>query len=882
MSMTRRLILVILLMATATPTSARPQPTTTTTYSRDLKKVDTLRSKKRYQQAVATLQRLANDSSRREDKIGFLERAVDIQREWTRWPKVVPWDRLPPQPSKASLRSMVSVYTDLLVLAPERWEYRAHLGLLYLRSGELQDTQDVWHQGLEKFPRGQDAARAAGWLLEDARSKKQWDKLETTARLCLRQGIRAAGSQRKALDSSELLGLALFEGGRKDVDNNRFADGITRLSAYLLDRTAPSRSEALWLLARAYDATGDSHRTVETLNALTGEFPRSRRAEEALFMGFDRARKAAFEENTLTFGEQYLARFDKRSDEVRERLVDLYVGRELFGPATRHLARASQTARRRDRRREASRRWLDLEIHYGESANQSKAASALLALAPRGSEDWASAKRVLALHAMKTGKLDQLERFQRDLRSFAHHQHGSDALSELHFMRAEVLAADVDPSATFDLRGSSQPLTALRRLVTRISHVTREYRQACEPIDTAYCAASLHQLARFAERSAQALDATSIASTLDRASVQSFEQEKNTQIEALLDSAEEADAQSMQSLKRGPTSPLWAQAVLWHNARDWIFERLDNDAGQAYIQWTFAPKSTTLDADSILTQPGRKDTILSGRTRREWTQLANTLQGLDRSSAALAAGAVDVGLAEARAAVGRSAGEAAAHDLLAVALAANKKFSLARYYADVADEVRGGKTAVTANVRAIASLMRPNLTFEDFRQARNTLSEAIDLDSTLAAPALNLAFLNLSLGDAIGASAQFDVAASRCQQCTVALVGQGIASTRTGQIPRAVQALETAMDREPKQYGSLFHLAMAYRLGDKTPERAIATLTRLLDATSGTTQPAQVDLRRRAHALLRLMRGERSEAQVRNIDEPDMPSQGGLMTGHEE
>ena len=253
----------------------------------------------------------------------------------------------------------------------------------------------------------------------------------------------------------------------------------------------------------------------------------------------------------------------------------------------------------------------------------------------------------------------------------------------------------------------------------------------------------------------------------------------------------------------------------------------------------------------VVTQAGRQDPIVSQHQRRYWLDVrSNSKSSLAKAEAALATGESAAAVGLARNFLKNRPGDSDALLILASALALERNYDLAAYYAKQVERGSPGHPGAL-NIRGLAILLAPNNRVKDYQTAATLFREAFGNSEEIAA-GMNLGHLALELGDATEAEDVFGEVRRRCNQCNASLLGFGIASSRLQHFDAARKALRAILAKSPSHSRALFHLAIIERNGFGNNKEASKYLEKLL----ATRNSQNLDLKERAQTVLRVINGE--------------------------
>jgi len=268
---------------------------------------------------------------------------------------------------------------------------------------------------------------------------------------------------------------------------------------------------------------------------------------------------------------------------------------------------------------------------------------------------------------------------------------------------------------------------------------------------------------------------------------------------------------------------------------------------------TFGRKNSgpAYDPNSIVVQrSGQASPIITTHNRQFWVNLRqNSDDDATRLYATLATGEWEAAEHEARKYLRQKPRSRAGLIVLTSALSLGKKFQLAAYYAKELEK-QFPNDADALNVQALAVLMQPQNRIQDFRQAIELLERAVAADGRQIAAALNLANLQLMLGDSNAAASSFALAKTRCNNCRDALIGSGTANSRSGQYAQAKKDFQQVLSKDKNDQDALYRLALVENNGYNNRDQASKLLNQLLADRSASNL-----LRERANVLLRRIEG---------------------------
>lgn len=188
---------------------------------------------------------------------------------------------------------------------------------------------------------------------------------------------------------------------------------------------------------------------------------------------------------------------------------------------------------------------------------------------------------------------------------------------------------------------------------------------------------------------------------------------------------------------------------------------------------------------------------------------------------------------------------------LATAYAMKRNYEKAAYYGNLLEKYHGSH-ADTLNLLGLSTLNSPHKSFGDYYKAANYFRRAFDSDDKQVASGLNLGFLYLDLSKNEKAIEAFSEVAERCNNCSQALVGKGIALSRSGKMASAERTFKTVLRSNKKDVRALYYLALISHFGDKDNKKASKLLVKVLRDPS----KDNYEIKRRANFLLRKIQAQ--------------------------
>lgn len=514
----------------------------------------------------------------------FLLAAMASQRVLAAWPIKAPWDGIPKK-NLAARTTLAEMYDERFT-ATKNWDDLAHQGLLLININNSAKAFQAWMKNLEKNPSGPHAQLAAGMMMASYQSARNWQKLEDVSRLAIKAKLSPIFGKR-ALDAVALLGDALFEGGREHFAQKRYGPASEKLAEFTKKyRKDKRRTEAMFVLAKAYHYDSKHPASVETLLALVNEYPGSPYEHDALLFGGDWTVPMAWEDQTIFFYQRFIERFakDPKVPAIRMSLSELYMGRELYGNAVRlHAAHVEDARVAKADRINSALMIMAIEERYGDAKYAVWGAAKAREISK---DDPLIVARVVsfeARRAAKSGDINKVRQLEATLSKLNVNERSViESLAQLRFLLAEKQALETKQEI-FNL-AQTDPLKTLTAQYAIFQKTQAAYDRVCAAGTTTYCGFAMLRLSESTRNSLASIENLSIAQTLDEKSVRSFEAQKLGIINAIGKSAARADSIALGISEKGETTPEWSQEIVVNNT-DSNLERSHGATGSGYVQW---------------------------------------------------------------------------------------------------------------------------------------------------------------------------------------------------------------------------------------------------------------------------------------------------------
>jgi len=244
--------------------------------------------------------------------------------------------------------------------------------------------------------------------------------------------------------------------------------------------------------------------------------------------------------------------------------------------------------------------------------------------------------------------------------------------------------------------------------------------------------------------------------------------------------------------------------------------------------------------------------IMRKLDRDVWVEIRNSTKNEHiKLYGAMGAGEWDVAIADAHAYLQNRPQDEVAMTVLAISLAMKKNFSLSSYYANLLNQYHPGNPEVN-NILGLALMNKPGANYADFQAAKQAFELAFDGSGQQIASGLNLAHLNLEMGNAEAARDIYQAVRTRCDDCSEATLGYGIALSRLRDFSKAEVVFTDILKKDPHSPYARFYLALVAKYGRNDNKAAMTQLTALLEDT----EVKNVEMRRKSNFLLRRIQAE--------------------------
>lgn len=308
----------------------------------------------------------------------------------------------------------------------------------------------------------------------------------------------------------------------------------------------------------------------------------------------------------------------------------------------------------------------------------------------------------------------------------------------------------------------------------------------------------------------------------------------------------------------------FAAAALLVTLPSCVSSEKKGDSAKSSAEVTASADDEATATSIVVQQSGSEQTLLSPKSRTYFVDARKSLRSEEgRLFATLGTGDAQVAEQDARAYLAKKPNNPAALTVLASALVLQRKYLLAEFYAIQLDKYSPENPDVN-NIRGLAALYGGRNSMTDYRRAQSYFQKAFHANASQLASGLNLAHLQLEMGNANAAVETFRTLTKRNSDCTQAWLGLGVAQSRMGSFKEAGDALNTILVKQKDHAEALYFLALVQKNGYNDQKLATKTIRRLLSSSSG--GPA---VRLKAQSFLRVMEGAADQSAIASEQKDD-------------
>lgn len=529
---------------------------------------------------------ILKDKTSGKQSLKFLDLAIKSQRYLANWPGTSPWNRIP-KGDDFSRSKLITMTAEKYQLT-NNWYDMAHLGLLLISQNQMTKAFSLWEKKIKLNSDSIEARRALGYMAIAYKQQKQWRKLEGIARLGLKKSISPLYKNR-SYSNNQFLADALFLAGKSTFSDGNWSLAVAKLkefsSNYPKDRRRP---ESLYILGQAHYNNAEYSSAIATLETLVNAYPRSKFEKQSLLLGGQWSIPMALEDHTIFFYQNFVNRYsrDAKTIEIRKVLAELYLGRGIYGSATRiYLSQANDFRLSAAEKTQAALSIMDIEERYGDIDLARRGAQ----LAERFGNDSADAlSKVYGFMARQAALNNQSESLRPLIAKLERLPNDSPIVRENLAQAKLSLALEYAKRTKVEIfnLGVKDPLKVLKEQFAIFKGVKRSLIEICNIGSNSYCAPAMMVLSQTTKNTFETIEGLTIPQELDETTVENFESTK-LEIMAYLDqTANDADSQAIAIMSRGEVRADWAQEGRINYDSDSLLGEGTATLNEGYIQWT--------------------------------------------------------------------------------------------------------------------------------------------------------------------------------------------------------------------------------------------------------------------------------------------------------
>ncbi len=515
----------------------------------------------------------------------YLALAINSQSQVAQWPKEPPFKNIPKDQVEG--REKLLGYYGVIQKRHFQWHALAHIGLLNISLGRMQQGFDIWTAGLEKDGRGMEASLASAMMLVSYHGSKLWQRLETLTDICLKGKIEPQGFGVRSLEF--YLADALYFGGKEHFTAKNYKGAWPKFERFNNNfKTDPRRDETLYLVGYAYRGDRKFVDSIQALYAHSQEYPASGYRIDALLKGGQWSTDMALEEYMVYFFQTFVNENERHqvAPKIRDALVHAYMGMGHYGDAGRiyrYMAESNDLPL--GKRVGSALAIMEIEEKYGQKDLAEWGANKALEL----TKTPAVVSEVLAFRARQAIKKPEPGLVLEALLQSANgldmtHLRVQENVGAIRYFYAETKALrEPDPIFNLTIENHHQ---VIEQKYAKFLATKKYYDDVCAVGRTSFCAPALQRISQMTEVSIKTIEEVKIQDILQASAVNSFNQRKNMIIGYLTKVAMTSAQKAYKLANSGLTDPEYAHDINWENSNEWNFNQAEGAVGNTYLQWS--------------------------------------------------------------------------------------------------------------------------------------------------------------------------------------------------------------------------------------------------------------------------------------------------------
>lgn len=487
-----------------------------------------------------------------------------------RWPLSVDWKQATKGRKYISEKQkLLTIYNQLIKTTNNSNPgFLVQKALLQINLGSTTNGYANLITCIKTNPKSQLAAQAAGYLLKQHYTFKNWEDFISTVRIVNKYRLGTTYYINKKFSWKDKMAGVLFNSGKSLFNKGQNKKSIERFKE-LIDnyKKHNKREEGLFLLAHAYNKDKNRIYDLAALKTLIDEYPRTKRQRKALMIGGKWAIQQKQPEYIYFFYEKYLMTFRSNRDipEIRKILVNHYMKNGHYAEALQKLK--DQIADIRCNRNEKIRSALTymlIEEKYGDMDLGLWASDLVLKLALNDDLAKARALGFKARIAQRRGDLNQLIQLEKKFTSLrGQHKEINDHLG---FIRFAIIEMTIKPIVNRDhIISIKNPKESVQKYFTMFQSIKKKYEIVCFRMNM-YCASAKIRIASHSAAAQKAISVIKIPSSLGAKTVENFNLYKSQYLIKLKNIQFNSNAFAVNLAKQGKTTKKWQSDILRSHA----------------------------------------------------------------------------------------------------------------------------------------------------------------------------------------------------------------------------------------------------------------------------------------------------------------------------
>ncbi|MCX6132111.1 MAG: hypothetical protein NTX25_24025, partial [Proteobacteria bacterium] len=314
--------------------------------------------------------------------------------------------------------------------------------------------------------------------------------------------------------------------------------------------------------------------------------PNSSFDHDALLLGGSYSVPMAWEDQTIFFYQKFVDRYskDSKSPAIRMTLVDLYMGRELYGNAVRaHAAQVIDAQVNRQDQIKSALAIMYIEERFGEAKHAYWGLNKARELSNNNPLILGETLGFEARQAAAKSDFNKLRLIETQLSTLnINNRAASEGLALSRLLLSDKVAEETK-QLIFNLE-QMDPYKTLQVQYSIFIKTKTAYEKVCSAGTSIYCGQAMLHLSEITRNSLNAIENLSIAQTLEESAVSRFQKQKLAIITVISQTAAQADSVALGVSEKGETSPEMSQEIVVNNSEGNL-DRGHGAIGNGYVQW---------------------------------------------------------------------------------------------------------------------------------------------------------------------------------------------------------------------------------------------------------------------------------------------------------